>query len=72
MEKNEYNSLMFKMHTDLEKNKAVNSYYMDIHAKLCYRMEKKVFKRMPPSMVLARRKTVRSESVKHSSSVMKC
>lgn len=55
---------MFKMHTDMEKIKAVYPYYMNIHAKLCYRMERRVFKRMPPSMVLARRKNVRSECVK--------
>lgn len=53
------------MHTDLEKIKAVNPYYMNIHVKLCYRMERRLFKRMPPSMVLARRKKVRSECVKH-------
>lgn len=56
---------MFKLHTDLEKMKAANPYYMNIYAKLCCRMERKVFKRMTPSMVLARRKSVRSECVKH-------
>lgn len=51
------------MLTDLEKAKVINP-YRKIQAKLCYEMEKRTLMKMPPGVVLSRRKGVRSECTK--------
>lgn len=52
------------MLTDREKRNVMNPYYKKVRAKLFHRMEKRTLMKMPPAVVLRRRKVARSECTK--------